>query len=88
MVARTLRTLTAVALAAGLATGAAMAAEAPRVVGTPRTELVAHEELFRHDVEGYVRELGRQMRATLNEELRRELKRTVVSAPSERRTTT
>ena len=44
------------------------------------TEFVVDSQLFRNEIEGYVRELNRQMRATLNEELRRELAPKVVLA--------
>jgi hypothetical protein len=53
----------------------------------PKAEVV-DTQLFRNDIDGYVRELNRQMRETLSEELRRELKRTVVLASNELRTTT
>jgi hypothetical protein len=44
------------------------------------TELAVDTQLFRNDIEGYVRELNRQMRVTLNEELRRELAPKVVAS--------
>ncbi len=88
MVARTLLTVAAVGLAVSLLAEPASAGEAPRALRAPRAELVAHEQRFRHDVEGYVRELGRQMRTALNEELRRELKRRVEVASLGPRTTT
>jgi hypothetical protein len=88
MVARTLLTVAAVGLAVSLLASSAAAGEAPRALSTPGTELVTHEQSFRNEVEGYVRELGRQMRATVNAELRRELKPKVAVAAREARTTT
>ncbi len=43
-------------------------------------------ELFRNEIDDYVRELNRQMRTTLNEDLRRELAPKVVLASNELRT--
>ena len=87
MVARKLRTVTAVGLAAGLLAQTATGAEAERVQQAPRaTDLVVDARLFRNDIEGYVRELDRQMRETLNQELRRELGPKVVLAVNELRT--
>ena len=87
MVARKLLTVSAVGLSVSLLAQHATGAE-PRVVqkAPAATELVVDSQLFRNDIEGYVRELNRQMRATLNEELRRELAPKVVLAVNELRT--
>lgn len=50
----------------------------------PAAELVDARR-FRDEIEDYVRELNRQMRTTLSEELRRELKPNVVMAENELR---
>jgi len=73
-----------VGLLAQLATGAEplVAQKAPPAA----TELVVDSQLFRNEIDGYVRELNRQMRATLNEELRRALAPKVVMASNELRT--
>jgi hypothetical protein len=85
MVARKLLTVSAVGLAVGLLAQHATGAEAEKVQKAPvATELGS--QLFRSDIEGYVRELNRQMRETLNEELRRELGPKVVLAVNELRT--
>jgi hypothetical protein len=88
MVARTLLTASAVGLAVSLLAAPATAGEAPRAQDLPRTALVAHEQLFRQDIESYVRELGRQMRAALSEDLRRELKHKAAVTSKEPRTIT
>ena len=89
MVTRNRMTVTAVGLFVGLLAQHATGAEAPVVHKTAAaTELLADAELFRTEIDRYVRELDRQMRATLNEELRRELARKVELAIDERRTKT
>ena len=81
MVARKLLTVSAVGLAVGLLAQHATGAEPQRVQkASLATELVVEPHLFRNDIEGYVRELGRQMRLTLNEQLRRELAPKVVAS--------
>jgi hypothetical protein len=87
MVARKLLTAMTVGLSVGLlaqhATGAepVVAQKAP-----PAEELVVDAELFRNDIDSYMRELNRQMRESLNEELRRQLAPKVVIAVDELRT--
>lgn len=90
MVTRNRMTVTAVGLLVGLLAQHAAGAEAPPVVlkASVDTELLVDAELFRTEIDSYVRELDRQMRATLNEELRRELARKIEIASDERRTTT
>ncbi len=81
MVTRKLLTATAVGLAVGLLAQHATGAEAPRVQKAPlATEFTVDADLFRNEIAEYVRELNRQMRTTLNEELRRELARKVVAS--------
>lgn len=81
MVTRKLLTATAVGLSVGLLAQHATGAEAPRVQKAPvATEFTVDAELFRNEIAGYVRELNRQMRTTLNEELRRELAPKVVAS--------
>ena len=88
MVARKLLTVGTVGLAVGLLAQHAAGAEPLMVRKAPvATELTVDTQLFRNDIEGYVRELNRQMRVTLNEELRRELAPKVV-ASNELRTRT
>ena len=84
MVARKLLTVSAVGLAVSLLAQHATGAEAEKVQKAPVTRL--DSQLFRNDIEGYVRELDRQMRETLNQELRRELGPKVVLAVNELRT--
>ena len=87
MVARKLLTVTAVGLAVSLLAHHATGAEAERVQRAPEAvDLVVDAQLFRNDIEGYVRELNRQMRENLNQELRRELRPKVVLAVNELRT--
>jgi hypothetical protein len=74
MVTRKLLTVTAVGLSVGLLAQHATGAEPLMVQKAPvATESVVDAQLFRNDINDYVRELNRQIRATLNEELRREL---------------
>jgi hypothetical protein len=85
MDARKLLMVTAVGLSTGLLAVPAAAAEAERVQKTAAIEIV-DARLFRSEIEGYVRELNRQMRVQLNEDLRRELAPKVVLAANELRT--
>jgi hypothetical protein len=81
MVARKLLTAAAVGLSVGLLAQHATGAEAQMVQKAPvAAELAIDAQLFRSEIEGYVRELNRQMRTTLNEELRRELAPKVVAS--------
>ena len=81
MVTRKLLTATAVGLSVGLLAQHATGAETPMVQKAPvAAEFAVDAELFRNEIEGYVRELNRQMRTTLNEELRRELAPKVVAS--------
>ena len=87
MVAGKLLTVTAVGLAVSLLAQHAAGAEVEKTQRAPRaTDLVVDAQLFRNDIDGYVRELNRQMRETLNQELRRELGPKVVLAVNELRT--
>jgi len=85
MVARKLLTLIAVGLSMGLLAERAVSAEAERVQKAPAVEVV-EAQLFRSEIEAYVRELNRQMRVRLNEDLRRELGPKAVLAVNELRT--
>jgi hypothetical protein len=88
MVTRKLLTVTAVGLSVGLLAQHATGAETPIVRKAPvAAELAVDAQLFRTEIEGYMRELNRQMRTTLNEELRRELSLKLV-ASNELRTRT
>jgi hypothetical protein len=57
-------------------------AETPGLRKEPAAALVDAERL-RQDIDAYVREVGRRMRVTLSEDLRRELARNVVVASNE-----
>jgi hypothetical protein len=85
MVARALLTAIAVGLSVGLLAQPAASAEPDRAENAAVVKLV-DAELFRSEIEGYVRELNQQMRATLNEDLRRELDPKVVLAVNGLRT--
>ena len=88
MVARKLLTVGAVGLSLSLLAQHATGAETLVVRKAPvATELAVDTQLFRNDIDGYVRELNRQMRVTLSEELRRQLAPKVV-ASNELRTRT
>jgi hypothetical protein len=81
MVARKLLTVTAVGLSVGLLAQHAAGAEAPTVHKAPvAVEFAVDARVFRNEIEGYVRELNRQMRVTVNEELRRELAGKVIAS--------
>jgi hypothetical protein len=87
MVSRKLPTALSVGLTVGLLAQHATGAEAPvEQKAATKAEFVVDAQLFRIELDGYVRELDRQMRATLNEELRRELSRKVELARNELRT--
>jgi hypothetical protein len=81
MVTRKLLTAVAVGLSVGLLAQHATGAETPIVRKAPvAAEFAVDAQLFRTEIEGYVRELSRQMRTTLNEELRRELAGKVIAS--------
>jgi hypothetical protein len=85
MVARKLLTVATVGLAVSLLAQQAAGVEAEKVQKAPVVTEVIGAPLFRNDIDGYVRELNRQMRETLNQELRRELGPKVVLAVNELR---
>jgi hypothetical protein len=88
MVTRKLLTATAVGLSVGLLAQHAAGAETPIVRKAPMAaEFAVDAKLFRTEIEGYVREVNRQMRTTVNEELRRDLALKIV-ASNELRTRT
>jgi hypothetical protein len=58
-------------------------AETPRLQKAPPAAELVDAERLRQEIDAHVRELGRQMRATLSEDLRRELARSVVVASNE-----
>ena len=81
MVTRTLSTAAAALLSVGLLAQHATGAETPVVRKAPvAAEFTVDAELFRNEIADYVRELNRQMRTTLNEELRRELALKVIAS--------
>ena len=80
MVARKLLTATAVGLSVGLLAQHATASEPKAAKKAPTAVHVVDPQLFRNDINAYVRELNRQMRETLNQELRRELGPSAVHA--------
>ena len=87
MVARRLLTATAVGLSVSLLAQHATGAEAPVVRKAPvAAEFVVDAQLFRNEIDGYVRELNRQLRTTVNADLRRELATKIVVASNELRT--
>lgn len=86
MVARKLLTATAVGLSVGLLAHHATGAEIQVVQKAPLvTEFVVDAQLFRAEIDGYVREHNRQLRETLSRELRRDLTPKVVLASNELR---
>jgi hypothetical protein len=87
MVARRLLTATAVGLSVSLLAQHATGAEAQVVQKAPLVAelVVVDSQLFRNEIDDYVRELNRQMRTTLNEDLRRELNPKIVLASNELR---
>lgn len=77
MVTRTLLTASAVGLSVGLLAQHATGAEAPVVHRAPMAvEFKLDIELFRKDIDAYVRELNEQLR----ENLRRELTKTALAS--------
>lgn len=87
MVARKLLTASAVGLSVGLLAQNATGAETLVVQKAPLvTEYAVDSQLFRNEIDGYVRELNRQLRTTLSEDLRRDLAPKVVLASNELRT--
>ena len=89
MVARRRLTALAVGLSASLIAEMAASAEAAPVQKAPATtELVVEAPVFRTVLDGYIREQSRQMRETLNEDLRRELPGKIVLSTNELRTRT
>ena len=87
MVARRLLTASAVGLSVGLLAQHATGAENPVVQKAPLVaDNVVDAQLFRNEIDGHIRELNRQLRTTLNQDLRRELTPKVVVATNELRT--
>lgn len=88
MVTRKLLTASAVGLSVGLLAQHATGAEIPVVQKAPQaTEYIVDSQLFRNEIDGYVRELNRQLRETLSDDLRRELSPKIVLASNELRST-
>jgi hypothetical protein len=87
MVARRLLTATAVGLSVSLLAQHATGAETQVVQKAPPVAelVVVDSQLFRNEIDDYVRELNRQLRTTLNEDLRRELIPKLVLASNELR---
>ena len=87
MVARRLLTATAVGLSVGLLAQHAAGSEIQTVPKAPLVAeiVVVDSQLFREEIDGYVRELNRQLRTTLNEDLRRSLAPKVIVASNELR---
>jgi len=75
-----------VGLSVGLLAQHATGAEIPVVQKAPQaTVYVVDSQLFRTEIDGYVRDLNRQLRETLSEDLRRELSPKIVLASNELR---
>jgi hypothetical protein len=87
MVARRLLTAAAVGLSVSLLAHNATGAENQVVQKAPVVAdlVVVDAQLFRDEIDGYVRELNRQLRTTLNADLRRELRPKIVLANSDLR---
>ena len=87
MVAQRLLTATAVGLSVGLLAQHAAGSETQTVQKAPLVAevVVVDSQLFREQIDGYVRELNRQLRTTLNEDLRRSLAPKVIVASNELR---
>jgi hypothetical protein len=87
MVARRLLTATAVGVSVGLLAQHAAGSEVQTVQKAPLVAeiVVVDSQLFREDIDGYVRELNRQLRTTLNQDLRRSLAPKVIVASNELR---
>ena len=89
MVARRRLMALAIGLSASLIAEMAASAEAAPVQKAPvATENVIETPVFRTVLDGYIREHGRQLRETLNEDLRRELPGKIVLSTNELRTRT
>lgn len=89
MVARRRLTAIAVGLSATLIAEMAASAEAAAVQRAPVVaERVVETPVFRSALDGYIREQSRQMRETLNEDLRRDLPGKIVLSMNELRTRT
>jgi Trm5-related predicted tRNA methylase len=87
MVARKRLTAIAVGLSVGPLAQLATGAEALVVHKAPAvTEFVVDTQTFRNEIDGYVRELNRQLRTSLNEDLRRELAPKIVLSSNPLRT--
>jgi hypothetical protein len=87
MVARKLLTASAVGLSVSLLAQNATGAETVVVQKAPLvTEYAVDTQLFRDEIDGYVRELNKQLRTTLSQDLRRDLAPKVVLASNELRT--
>jgi len=87
MVARKRLMALAFALSASLIAEMTAIAEAAPVQKAPAAaELAVEAPLFRTVLDGYIREQSRQMRETLNEDLRRELPGKIVLSMNELRT--
>lgn len=87
MVTRKLLTASAVGLSVALLAQHATGAELPVVQkASLATEYTVDAQLFRTEIDGYVRELNRQLRTTLNDDLRRQLSPKIVLASNELRT--
>lgn len=87
MVTRKLITATlAVGLSVGLLAEHATGAEGPVLQKAPQLAVPAVDtQLFRSEIDSYVREQNEQMRTTLGEDLRRELAPKIVLASNELR---
>ena len=87
MVARRRLTASAVGLSVGLLAQHAAGSEIQTVQKAPLVAeiVVVDSQLFREDIDGYVRELNRQLRTTLNQDLRRSLAPKVIVASNELR---
>ena len=71
MVARKTLMAVAVGLSVGLLAQHAAGAEVPAVRTAPEAaELIVDSQAVRNEIEAYLREQGRELRETLNEELR------------------
>ena len=86
MVTRTLLTAMAVGLSVGLLAQHATGAEGPVLQKAPlATEFKIDGQMFRNEIDAYVRELNEQLRTTLNQHLRRELAPKIVLTSNELR---
>lgn len=86
MDARTLLAASAVGLIVSLLAEQATGAEGPVLRKAPSVPAVAIDpQLFRREVDSYVRELNEQIRANIEEQIRRELAPKIVLASDELR---